>query len=218
VAVSPSPRGKKPPTPKWRRRAEARPDEILDAALAEFTERGFEAARMEDVAKRAGLSKAGVYLYFESKDALLKALIASRLTPIVMQARAAAEAGAADPKAALRLVARGVAERFRDPQNFAVPRLVITISGRFPEIADFYRVNVAEVGLSVLETLIARGIETGIFRNVPTRAAARAFIGPLLMEALWTHVLRGPSALDDAGAFVDAQIDLLLEGLTEKRA
>src|SRR5215469_12534829 len=87
---------------RWTRRAEARPEEILEAALAEFTERGFEAARMEDIARRAGLSKAGVYLYFPSKDALLKALIDARMTPLVQQAIASGLANAADPKLALR--------------------------------------------------------------------------------------------------------------------
>src|SRR5262245_41676979 len=86
----------------WRRRAEDRPDEILEAALAEFTERGFETARMEDVARRAGLSKAGVYLYFESKEALLKALIERRMTPMIQQALSAGLAQVHDPKIALQ--------------------------------------------------------------------------------------------------------------------
>src|SRR5689334_18310529 len=96
---------------RWRRRAEARPDEILEAALAEFTERGFEVARMEDVARRAGLSKAGVYLYFDSKDALLKALIERRMSPLVQQALAAGLAQVGDPKAALKLIALTMTER-----------------------------------------------------------------------------------------------------------
>src|SRR5688572_12423896 len=84
-------------SPRWRRRAEARPEEILEAALAEFTERGFEAARMEDIAKSAGISKAAIYLYFPSKTALLEALIESRISPIAQQAQALAAGGAADP-------------------------------------------------------------------------------------------------------------------------
>lgn len=115
------------PSRKWTRRADARPDEILEAALQEFVERGFEAARMEDIARRAGLSKAGVYLYFESKDALLKALIESRMTPLIQEALSSGMANAADPKMALKMIATVIATRLRDPKNFAVPKLVISL-------------------------------------------------------------------------------------------
>lgn len=224
MAVSASSRkGKSPPARpepaprKWRRRAQVRPAEILDAALDEFTERGFDAARMEDVAKRAGISKAGVYLYFESKEALLKALIEARVTPLVQTAVSAAAPLANDPKAALRMIAATMARKFAEPQNFAVPRLVLSLCGRFPEIAAYYRTHVAEVGRAMLERLIAAGVASGAFRAVDPKAAARAFVGPLLFEALWTHILRGESALGDPQALVDSQLDILLEGL-ERRA
>lgn len=217
VASASPKKGKTEPAPRWRRRAEVRPAEILEAALAEFTERGFDAARMEDVAKRAGISKAGVYLYFESKDALLKALIESRVTPLLQGAMAAAAPLAGDPKAALRAIGTIMAARLADPRNFAVPRLVLSLCGRFPEIAEYYRTHVAEIGRGMLERLIAAGIASGQFRAVDPKAAARAFIGPLLFEALWTHVLRGESALGEPQALVDSHLDILLEGL-ERRA
>jgi AcrR family transcriptional regulator len=212
-------RSEKPARParKWKRRAEARPDEILDAALNEFTERGFDAARMEDVARRAGLSKAGVYLYFESKEALLKALIARKVAPLAQQARAVVAAGGADPAGALRMLATLAAARLADPTNFAVPRLVISISARFPEIAEYHRVHVVGVVREAVETLIAAGIAKGVFRNVDPRAAARALIGPLFFEAMWTHVLRGESAFAAPETLIEAQLDLLLEGLAQER-
>lgn len=200
-----------PSGPKWRRRAEARPDEILAAALAEFTARGFDAARMEDIARRAGISKAGVYLYFDSKEALLKALILDRMAPVTDRAKALA--GASDPAAALRVLGAAVAGLMRDPEFFAVPRLVIGLSARFPAIAEHYRDQVVRVARGALETLIARGVKMGQFRPVDTDAVVRAFIGPLVFEALWTHVLRGESALDDPAALIEAQFDLILNGL-----
>jgi AcrR family transcriptional regulator len=201
---------------KWRRRAEARPDEILEAALSEFTERGFDAARMEDVARRAGLSKAGVYLYFESKEALLKALIARKIAPMAQQARAAVTAGAADPAGALRMLVTLAATRLADPNNFAVPRLVISVSARFPEIAEYHRTQVVELLRDTIEALITAGIAKGVFREVDPRAAARAVIGPLLFEAMWTHVLRGESALAAPETLIEAQLDLLLKGLAKE--
>lgn len=206
-----------PKAPRWRRRAEARPEEILEAALAEFTARGFEAARMEDIAKTAGISKAGIYLYFPSKTALLEALIEARVAPLARQAQTLAAAGADDPLTALRMLATVAAHRLSDPRVFAVPRLVIAVSGRFPEIAEFYRVHVVEKARGALEALIDAGKAKGVIRDVDTRAIARAFIGPLLFEAMWTHVLRGESAFADPERLIAQQFDILLNGL-EPRA
>jgi AcrR family transcriptional regulator len=203
--------------PKWRRRAEARPDEILEAALEVFTERGFESARMEDVAKRAGLSKAGVYLYFESKEALLKALIETRVAPIADMVRGMAQAGLVNPRGAIELLARGMVERLRDPKIIAVPRLVLSVSGQFPDIAQHYRARVIEVGRGALETLVAEGIKRGEFRAIDPVAAARAFIGPFFFEALWTHVFGGESAFADPERFVQSQLNILDHGIQKER-
>jgi AcrR family transcriptional regulator len=207
----------KPKAPRWRRRAEARPEEILDAALAEFTERGFEAARMEDIAKTAGISKAAIYLYFPSKTALLEALIEAKIGPLASQVQSLALAGQADPLMTLRMLATAAAHRIGDARVFAVPRLVIGLSGRFPEIAEYYRVNVVEMARGALEALIDAGKAKGVIRDVDTKAVARAFIGPLIFEGLWTHVLGGESALSDPQKLIESQFDILLSGL-ESRA
>lgn len=216
MALSPSPRTKKPTPPRWRRRSEARPEEILDAALQEFTERGFEAARMEDVAKRAGLSKAGVYLYFPSKTALLEALIEARIAPFARQAQALAAQGGDNPLEALRLIARIGAHKLSDPAMLAVPRLIIGLAGRFPDIADYYRTHVAEIALAALESLFAQAMDKGLVRRLDTRAAARAFIGPLFLEAMWAHVLRGESAFAQPEALIAQHFDILLNGLEHR--
>lgn len=206
----------KPPT-RWRRRAQARPEEILDAALDEFTERGFDAARMEDIAARAGLSKAGVYLYFPSKTALLKALIEARVSPLARLAQMIATTGADDPLSALRVIATAAVQQLGDPKTFAVPRLVISVSGRFPEIADFYRTQIVDVARAALARLIESGMAKGALRRVDAGAAARAFIGPLFFEAMWTHVLRGESALGEPEKLLQQHFDIWLNGL-EPRA
>lgn len=208
---------KKPPSRRWARRAESRPEEILDAALDEFTERGFDAARMEDIARRAGLSKGGVYLYFESKESLLKALIEAKVAPLAHQAGALARAGAADPLTALKALARVAAARVADPRLFAVPRLVIGVSGRFPDVADYYRTHVVDIARGALESLIDAAMAAGAIRRVDTKAVARAFIGPLFFEAMWMHVLRGESALGSPEKLIDSHFDILLNGL-EPRA
>ena len=214
AATSPAAKGK---PPRWRRRAEARPEEILEAALAEFTARGFEAARMEDIAKSAGLSKAAIYLYFPSKMALLEALIEAKVGPLAQQAETLAAAGRANPLMALKMLATAAAHRLSDPRLFAVPRLVIGLSGRFPEITEYYRTHVVERARGALEQLVAAGMETGAFRRADVAAVTRAFIGPMFFEAMWTHVLGGETALNDPQKLVEQQFDVLLHGL-EPRA
>jgi AcrR family transcriptional regulator len=199
--------------PRWTRRAEARPEEILDAALAEFTERGFDAARMEDIAKRAGISKGAVYLYFPSKDALLKALIEAKISPLASQIEMLAKLGAADPLNTLKLVATAAAAKLSDPAIIAVPRLVIGLSGRFPEMADYYRTHVVARARGALESVIKAGIASGVFRDVDPQAAARAFIGPLFFELMWTHVLRGESGFATPDKLIESHLNLLFEGL-----
>jgi AcrR family transcriptional regulator len=205
------------PAPRWRRRAEARPEEILEAALEEFVARGFEAARMEDIAKRAGLSKAAIYLYFPSKVALLEALIEAKVGPLAANVQQIAVMGAGDPLTALRMMATAAAFRLSDPNLFAVPRLVIGISGRFPEIAKYYREHVVAKARGALESLIDAAKAKGQIRDVDTNAIVRAFIGPLFFEAMWTHVLGGETALNEPQKLIEHQFDVLLSGL-EPRA
>ena len=212
-AKAAKPGGKPLGKPRWARRAEARPEEILDAALAEFTERGFEPARMEDIAKRAGISKGAVYLYFPSKDALLRALIDAKISPLAAQIEGLAKAGAANPSMTLKLLAHAAAQRLSDPKLIAVPRLVIGLSARFPELAVFYRTHVVERARGALESVIKAGIVKGEFRNVDPAAVVRAFIGPIFFEAMWAHVLRGESAFADPSKLIETQLNLLFEGL-----
>ena len=203
--------------PRWKRRSAARPEEILEAALSVFTEKGFDAARMEDVARVAGLSKAGVYLYFPSKTALLEALIQAKVAPLAHNAEAIAKAGSADPMAALRAVLAVAVGLMRDPKVFAVPRLVIGISSRFPQIADYYREHTVDRARAAIEGLIEAAMARGDIRRVDVGAVVRALIGPIFFEAMWTHVLRGEGAFDDPAALLASHFDVLLNGL-ENRA
>ena len=200
-----------------RRRKDTRPAELLDAALAVFAEKGFTAARMEDIAKRAGLSKAAIYLYFPSKVAVLEALIEAKVGPLARGVQALSASGMADPLTALRMMATMAAHRLSDASLFAVPRLVIGISGRFPEIAKYYREHVVAPARGALESLINAAKAKGQIRDVDTNAVVRAFIGPLFFEAMWTHVLLGETALTHPQKLIEQQFDVLLSGL-ETRA
>lgn len=193
-----------------RRRAAARPDEILDAALDAFLENGFEATRMDDVAARAGLSKAGVYLYFESKEALLKALIVRAVKPVADQAEHLAAAGLNRPLDALSLIVGALTSRLEDPRVVAVPRLVLSIAPGFPDLVQFYREQVIDRARRAVEALVQACVAEGTFRPVNAGAAAKLIIGPLVMGALLRHVLQAEAEpLDPA-----AHLDLVLRGLS----
>jgi hypothetical protein len=149
--------------------------------------------------------------------ALLEALIEARVSPLAAQAQTLAQAGKDDPLAALKLLARIAAHRIADPNVFAVPRLVIGLSGRFPQIAEYYRTHVVEKARGALEALIEAAIAKKQIRPVDKAAVVRAFIGPMFFEAMWTHVLRGESALANPEKLVEQNFDILLGGL-ERRA
>ena len=200
--------------PKWRRRAHARPDELLDAALDEFIAKGFDAARIEDIAKRAGLSKGAVYLYFASKKELLRALIEREVAPVLGRVTAMAKA-AEDPRATLLLIGRTVGVVLSNPRLVAIPQLVISIANRFPELRDYYRKEVVGQGRAAVEALYKRGVDLGQFRDLPPGFASRMLVGPILMEALWTHVLKGKTGMTDA-KWIERQFETALAGL-EKR-
>lgn len=201
----------------WERRAEARPDEILDAALDEFIVQGFDAARMEDIARRAGISKGAIYLYFTGKEALLRGLIEREVKPVFDRVMTLAQGGAADPKGTLRGIATMMCAVMTDARIAAIPFLVVSISNRFPDIAQFYRREVIEKARAALEGLVAEGVEKGQFRKVDPKIVSRAFIGPMMFEVIWTHVLKGPTDLGNQ-KWIEAQFDVLLHGLEEERA
>jgi AcrR family transcriptional regulator len=198
---------------RWRRRKEARPDEILAAALASFAERGFAATRLEDVAARAGISKGTLYLYFKGKEELFEAVVRATLLPNLERVEALAarfEGPSALLLERLLLTIAGV----MDSRVGAIPKLVIAEAGNFPDLARFYLDEVVRRGLRLIGAILRRGIERGEFRAVDIDHAVFCVSGPMLLAALWKNSLE---AYDDAAldtqALVRAHLDLLLRGL-----
>lgn len=198
-----------------RRRPEERPDEILSAALEVFNEKGFAAARVEDIAKRAGLSKGAVYLYFESKDAMLKALVEQSAGRIANAASTLSLMGADhDPEKAYRAILRMALTALSDPDVSAAPRLVMAEAGQFPELAEFYRRRVIDVGRMAIGHLIRTGAKNGQFRDVAHEAALLTFMGPAVANMMLSTVFRLPGDPEfDPADMADAIADIVLNGL-----
>jgi AcrR family transcriptional regulator len=199
---------------RWKRRKEARPAELLDAAISVFAEKGFAAARLDDIAARAGVSKGTIYLYYDSKEAILRALIkaipVARVESIAQLA--AADAGPAD--ATLRKALQLIGAAMRDPMLIQFPRLVIGESGNFPWIAETYRQEVISRGIAIFSGIIGKGIEERRFRAVDPRHAAFAAMAPMLFVAIWrTTFERFDDAPLEAQGFIDQHIETFVRGL-----
>lgn len=199
-----------------RRLKAERPSQLLDAALDEFVEKGFAAARAEDVAARAGVSKGTLYLYYVSKEALLMAVIEHHLsTPIADCAEsAAAHRGAVTP--VLQRELAGAWLRLLDSPASAVVKIVFTEARQFPDIAAYYAQHVVEPAQRLIGGLIERGIARREFRRVHVPDAVRSVMSPLLMLCLHKHSI-GACAPghqhDDVARFVDNHLGLVLRGL-----
>ena len=202
-------------TPSHRRQPEARPEQILEAALTVFGEQGFAAARVEEIARRAGLSKGTLYLYFPSKEAMLNALIeqsAGALARSVEQhvARSAAQ----DPEAALRGLLRILVTAVSSPTISAAPRLVLTEAHRFPELAAFYRSHVLDIVRRSMRALLAAGKAGGVLRDVDADAFMRVVGGAGIAHMALTNIFDlHPETLTDPADLADAIADILLYGL-----
>lgn len=203
--------------PRWRRRPEARPDEVLEAALDQFIARGYAATRMEDVARACGLSKAALYLYFPSKEAVFRALVAGRLQPLRDAAEAAVAAAEADVVEGLRAVTGFWVQIASDDRLAALPRLVLSEAAQFPEIAAAYHEMMVARASAAISGLIARGIAQGLFRSVDPQAAARMLLSPLALDLWRRHAFAGLEPARASPAEVaELTLDLFLNGIAAK--
>ena len=201
-------------TTRPRRRKDTRPAELLDAALTVFAEKGFAAARMEDIAARAGAAKGTLYLYFASKEAVFEALVRTLIVPNLDLAEAAAASHRGPIAPLLRRAAPLLAAIIRDGRLVVLPRLLIGELHRFPELARFYKATVVDRALGLIARLHRQGVETGEFRRQDSEAVARLVVAPMLMLAVWRAVFAPHEAEPlDPARVLDAHVETLLRGL-----
>ena len=206
-------------TPRWQRRPEDRPDEILDAATTLFGEQGFARTRLEDVAKKAGVSKGTLYLCYDSKESLFRAMVRRKVVTVVEEAeqRYAAHTGTA--RAALTDLVRDWWKIAGTQESACLHRLVASEITNFPELGRFYFEEVIARYRSLLDRIIAGGVASGEFRQVRNDYASRG------LPSLVVHAINhqrffapfDPQALDDARV-IDGVLDLLFHGLLAEPA
>ncbi len=200
--------------PRWTRKPDARPEEVLEAALNLFAQNGFAATRMDDIAKAAGLSKAAIYLYFPSKDDVFKALIETRVVKIRTQMSAIADDKSVDPISGLREFVRLWAASNADSRMVAIPRIVLSESARFPDLADYYHKTVISQTQVALKTLLEAGITQGLFRPIDTKVAAKALMSPMLFEMLRRQAFTDDHDEVPLTTLFEAFFNLFLNGIS----
>ena len=172
--------------PRWRRLPEERPKQILDAALAVFAERGLAAARLEDIAKRAGVSKGTIYLYFANKEELFRGVVRSTVIEFIERGEAAFEQDR-DPMRALDLWMEGHWNWVRSATFPAMHRLVNSELRDFPDLAAFYATEVVGRAQRLVCEILERGMETGVFRRMDANVAARMLSALMVTHGTWYH-------------------------------
>jgi AcrR family transcriptional regulator len=207
--------------PARRRLKEARPQQLLDAALTLFVEKGFAATRAEEVAQRAGVSKGTLYLYYPSKEELLKAVIREHLSSRIAAGAAEAERHRGLAADLLREVfCRWWLDAFDSPIS-GVFKLIITEVRNFPEIAQFYFGEVVQPGEELIARIVQRGIDSGEFDALDVSCVVHSLVFPMVMLCVHKHSVGACTNHHehfDPHAFIRAHIDLVIRGMQRTKA
>jgi AcrR family transcriptional regulator len=202
--------------PARQRRKQARPQELLQAALQLFVEKGFSATRSDEVAARAGVSKGTLYLYFPSKEELFKAVVRTNLTALIAEGQNIADAFEGSSAELLRLLMHTWWQRVGDTAAGGIFKIIVAEVRNFPELAQFYTDEVVLPAHRLISGTLQRGIRRGEFRAVPLAEATHTLIAPMLFLALHKHSIGACPAMGpdmDPVRLIDAQLDLVLHGL-----
>ena len=199
-----------------RRRKATRPQELLDAALALFVEKGFAATRTEEVARGAGVSKGTLYLYYPSKEELFKAVVRHNLTQLIAEGQEIVERYQGSTADLLRTLVQVWWERFGNTPAAGIHKVMMAEARNFPELAAFYAEEVVAPADRLLWHTVERGIARGEFRPLPVREVAQLLMAPLIFLALHRHSLgacavHGPTM--NPQKLLEVHLDLVLEGL-----
>lgn len=205
------------PRPKFRRRAEHRPDEILDAALSLFVEQGYAHTTVAQIAKAAGVSKGAVYLYFPSKQAVLEGLVQRAVQPVKATALADLDIASGNLRSTISAFLGHLSEQLSQPNALAVPRIVLREATAVPEIAEMYRRAVLEPAMPALIGMIRAGIASGELRPVDPELTLRSVMGPIVMHLMLDEVFGiAPEGGLSMPALLENHVDILFNGLIAK--
>ena len=196
------------PEPRFRRRKEERPQEITDAALAAFAEKGYAATRVDEVARRAGVSKGLVYLYFKTKEEMFKAVVRSFVVPKIDALVGVIDRSDMTSEDFLRGPFLEFVKTLPHSPVSVVIRLMIAEGHKYPDLRQFYWDNVVSRGLGAITVLLDRGIESGEFRRSPVTELPHLFIMPVVFSVIYRLLFDANAQETDA--IIETQLDVLI--------
>ncbi len=201
---------------KRERRKEARPGELLDAALDLFVEKGFAATRAEEVAARAGVSKGTLFLYFPSKEELFKAVVRENISGRFAEWNEEFAAFEGTTSEMVRYCMKVWWERIGATRASGITKLIISEARNFPEIAAFYQQEVIRPGTELVRRILQRGVARGEFRELDIEYAVFNIVAPMIFLVMMKHSLGACAPQDfplDPERYLQAQVETILHGL-----
>ena len=196
---------------RYQRRKEDRPTEITAAAFAEFAENGYAATRVEQVARRAGISKGLMYLYFKTKEDLFKAVIKSVVVPRVDALVAVVDSTDTPAEDFIRGPMAEFMKNIPGSPVAVVIRLLLSEGPRHPDLVQFYYDNVVSKGLGAIRRIVERGIERGEFRRDALAEFPHLFIAPVMLATIWRMLFSAQPL--DSDRLIDTHLDMLIRRL-----
>ena len=200
------------PEPRFQRRKEERPAEITQAALEAFAEHGYAATRVDDVAKRAGVSKGLLYLYFKTKEELFKAVIRSAVVPRIDALKTEIDDTELTAEEFLRGPFLKFIQKLPDSPARIVVRLMIAEGPKHPDLTAYYCDQVISGGLAALRQLIRRGVRQGEFRQSSLDEFPQLLVAPALLSIVWKTLFQKHYPLD-TDKLLETHIELVLRAI-----
>ncbi|MDZ4866515.1 MAG: TetR/AcrR family transcriptional regulator [Alphaproteobacteria bacterium] len=199
---------------RQKRRKEERPDEILAAALTVFSKDGFAAARLDEIADRAGCTKGTIYVYFDSKEDLFKAVVRKLLVPQFRKVDHVLRDESLDTATRIKLFVRGAYREIVDgTSHTAMMRLLIADGPKFPELVEFYHAEIGRVGYELMQKTLEQGVARGEIRPIATDLVPEVIFGPIIAATV-RRLLRGDLVRPvDIAQLIEVHLDILLRGL-----
>ena len=214
--MNPDPTSLSDEEPRWQRRAEERPGEIMRAGLELFARKGFAATRLEDIAEAAGVSKATIYLYFRNKQDLFAAIIREFAAARVEHIESFLDTYDGSYTDLLELVLHQLYETVQTPELRAIVKTIMAEAGNFEDIRNYYRDHVVLKGLGMLARVIEAGIKEGEFRPCDPYAAVQSIVFPLLMNSIGRETFGELPQLDPQVLFT-SHLEFVKRGLAADR-
>ncbi|MBA2737011.1 MAG: TetR/AcrR family transcriptional regulator [Pyrinomonadaceae bacterium] len=203
---------------RWRRRKENRPAEILKAALECFSERGFAATKLDDIAARADVTKGTLYLYFKSKEDIFESVVRREIVGNIGDFEKIAADETLSAADLLQQLFRFVARTFALSKASALPKIIISEGGNFPEMTRFYHEEVIMRGIRLVSGIIQKGVKHGEFRKVDVENVVYCVFAPALFAIIWKHTFDSHVGKPlDVDLLFKTHFELIINGLASEK-